>query len=130
MTQQELATIGAVVVEAARVQNKFYEGNKYFFFFEIREDGVASGRIYDRKLDKTVQRTYELNIVNEPANALKMISSISWLEGIADGIAIGEANKQAEIDALDAENKELRHAAEILSGSKDGNADNKPEIDF
>ena len=52
-----------------------------------------------------------------------------WVEGYADGIEKGEESRQAEIDALKREVEELRLAAKVLT-SGNGEADNKPEVEF
>ena len=129
MTQIELANIGAVVAEAARINAKFYGGDKYFFFFSINEEGRASGRLYDREKGETVQRTYEVDIIKEPESIAKILGSMCWVEGYADGINAGAESRQAEIDALKREVEELRLAAKVLT-SGNGEADNKPEVEF
>ena len=128
MTIKNYAAIGAVIAAAAKLNEKAEQSGKYWFFVTLEGDGKFRARLHDRATDEDI-RTYELNIVKDTDNALKMINSLGWVEGYADGIEKGEENKQAEIDALKREVEELRLAAKVLT-SGNGEADNKPEVEF
>lgn len=128
MTIKNYAAIGAVIAAAAKLNEKAEQSGKYWFFVTLEGDGKFRARLHDRVTDEDI-RTYELNIVKDTDNALKMINSLGWVEGMADGIKAGAESRQAEIDALKREVEELRLAAKVLT-SGNGEADNKPEVEF